>query len=152
LVKRWDPFRELSLITEMMSRFLSEELSEQSSGRELKADWIPAVDLLELEDRYILKADLAGIESKKIKVEVLDQKLVLSGERPVKRGQAGYKFHRLERPYGKFYRIFPLPKEVDSEQVQARLREGVLEVILPKTKTELPKKIPIQTSEKENPQ
>ena len=148
MVKRWDPFRELSLITEMMTRFLGEELSEQVSSRELQADWIPAVDLMELEDRYILKADLAGIESEKIKVEVVDQRLILSGERPVKQGPAGYKFHRLERPYGKFYRIFPLPKEVDCERVRAKLREGVLEVILPKKESNLPKRIPIKTSKK----
>ncbi len=145
MVKRWDPFREIAHLSEIMSRILEEEFSERSQAlTSFQADWIPAVDLIELEDRYLLYADLAGIDTSTIRVEVMDKRLILSGERPIKKVASSYKYHRLERPYGKFYRAFPLPKEVDAKKVFARLQNGVLEVVLPKAEKELPRKIPIE--------
>jgi len=129
----------------MMGRLLDDEihhrLGHQSSAQ---ADWIPEVDLIELEDKFILKADLPGMDKKEINVEVVDRQLVLKGERRIKRPISEEKYHRLECAYGKFYRVFPLSSEIACEKVSAVYANGVLEVILPKVKSSHSKKISVQ--------
>jgi HSP20 family protein len=145
MVKRWDPFKDIAHLSEMMSRLLDEEIHQQlGAGTSAQSDWIPAVDLIEMEDKFILKADLAGISRKDIIVEVVDNQLILRGERRSKKHGHDEKYFRLELPYGKFYRIFPLPAEVDCSKVHAALTDGVLEVTLAKQEKHSPRKITVK--------
>jgi len=145
MVKRWDPFKDIAHLSEMMSRLLDEEIHHQlGAGTSAQSDWIPAVDLIETEDRFILKADLAGISREDIIVEVVESQLIIRGERKSKKHSHDEKYFRLELPYGKFCRIFPLPAEVDCSKVQAALTDGVLEVALPKQEKHQPRKISVK--------
>ena len=144
MVKRADPFRDLVNLGEMMSRLLEDEVRHRlGHPPSTQSDWIPQVDLIELEDKFILKADLPGMDKKEIKVEVIERQLILKGERRMKK-ISEEKYHRLECAYGKFSRVFPLSAEIDCNQVSAVYLNGILEVILPKVKTGPSKKISVQ--------
>ena len=144
MVKRGDPFRDLVNLSEIMSKLLNEDIHTRfSSGTYYQSDWIPHIDLVELDNRFILRADLAGVSRNDISVEIIDRQLILRGERKLKKAEYEEQYHRLERPYGKFVRIFSLPTEVDCNRVSAVFRDGVLEVVLPKSEDEHTKKIPI---------
>ena len=145
MVRKADPFRELMNLGEMMSRLLDNEIRHRLGHHSFsQSDWIPATDLVEFEDKFILKADLPGMEKKDIIVEVIDRQLILRGVRRMNKTISEEKYHRLECSYGKFYRAFPLSSEIVCNEVTAVYSNGVLQVILPKVKTSHSRKLPIQ--------
>jgi HSP20 family protein len=102
--------------------------------------FVPALDLRETEDEYLVLVDLPGVKSEDVVVELNDQVLTISGSRtPVETGEA----RRSERPHGSFVRRLTLPKGVDSDNVVADYKEGVLELRIPKPAESKPKKIAI---------
>ena len=144
MVRKADPCRDLVNLSEMMSRILDDEVHHRLGQRDsTQADWVPEVDLVEFADKFVLKADLPGMEKKDMLVEVVDRQLVLKGERRLQRAISDEKYHRLECAYGKFRRVFPLSAEVACGQVSATYANGVLEVVLPKIKNSHPKKISV---------
>jgi HSP20 family protein len=102
--------------------------------------FIPALDVRETEDEYLVLVDLPGVQSEDVVIELIDQVLTISGSRaPVETGEA----QRLERPSGSFVRRLSLPKGVDSDKVVADYKDGVLELRIPKRAEAKPKKIAI---------
>jgi HSP20 family protein len=108
--------------------------------------FVPALDVRETEDEYLVLVDLPGVKSEDVVIELIDQALTISGSRaPVETGEA----LRLERPSGSFVRRLTLPTGVDSDKVVADYKEGVLELRIPKRAEAKPKKIAIgETSQK----
>jgi HSP20 family protein len=108
--------------------------------------FVPALDVRETEDDYLVLVDLPGVKSEDVVVELNDQVLTISGSRtPVETGEA----RRSERPSGSFVRRLTLPKGVDSGKIVADFKEGVLELRIPKPAESKPKKIAISgTSQK----
>jgi HSP20 family protein len=98
-------------------------------------DWSPAVDILETSDRIVLRADLPGIAVSQLEVKIENERLVLKGERSFDPGARREEFRRIERPFGRFARVFALPRSVEPSGIRAEVRNGVLEVILPKCAT-----------------
>jgi HSP20 family protein len=127
-IVRWDPFRELD----------GDELSF--------AEWVPAVDIQETDNEYVVKADLPEVKKEDVKVEFEDGVLSVEGERKQEREEKGKKFHKVERAYGKFVRRFALPTEVDATKVSAEFKEGVLSVHLPKSPNGKPKAISVKVA------
>ena len=106
--------------------------------------WSPSVDIHETDKEYQLLMDLPGFDQKNIEVEVLGNKLTLSGHREqnldeVKDG----KLIRYERNYGSFSRSFSLESEVIAKHIDAKFENGVLKVVIPKATKEAAKKIPV---------
>jgi HSP20 family protein len=102
--------------------------------------FVPALDVRETEDDYLVLVDLPGVKSEDVVVELNDQVLTISGSRtPVETGEA----LRIERPSGSFVRRLTLPKGVDSDKVVADYKDGVLELRIPKRAEAKPKKIAI---------
>lgn len=100
----------------------------------------PALDVRETEDEYLVLADLPGVKSEDVTIEVDGQVLTLSGSRvPAETGQS----QLLERPYGSFVRNLTLPKGVDSDSIVADYTDGVLTLHIPKPAEQKPKKIAI---------
>lgn len=95
----------------------------------------PSVDIKEDEEKIVFKTDLPGIDEKDIRVTIEDGILMLSGERKSEKETEKENFHRVERCYGSFQRSFTLPETVDEDKVSASYRKGVLELTLPKTKS-----------------
>src|SRR5689334_1091108 len=90
--------------------------------------WIPAMDLVEGEDHYVLRADLPGMGEEDVKLEVEDRVLTLSGERKSETTEKGEGFYRLERASGAFSRSLTLPEGIDADAIAASFDKGVLEV------------------------
>ncbi len=94
--------------------------------------WIPPVDIYETGDSYYLTAELPGVEQADIRIEVTGSELTIRGERRFLPPCAEENYHRLETVRGRFLRTFTLPDKLDSEAITANLKDGVLEVRLPK--------------------
>lgn len=101
--------------------------------REIRG-WNPSVDLYETPEAFVLEADLPGVKSDDVKVEVDNSDLVLQGWRTLEKSQTDGKFHTMERSSGHFMRRMKLPATVEKDAIQAEFRDGVLRVILPKIK------------------
>jgi HSP20 family protein len=143
-IMRWEPLRELNTLQTEMNRLFNTAFDQPASRR-----WIPAMDLVETADHFVLRADLPGLKQEDVKIEVEDGTLLLSGERArdPREGQDGY--FRLERPYGAFSRTLTLPKGVDADAITASFADGVLEVAIPKPEQAKPRRIEITAGDRE---
>lgn len=138
---RWSPWREL----EDMQRSLSRLLGDTGVAAPTEEGvWMPAVDIRETDDAIVVHAELPGIKKEDISVDVRDGILSISGERKYEKETNEENVHRIERSYGRFFRSFSLPQTVDVNRVDARMKDGVLEIRLPKTEHAKPKAIEIK--------
>jgi HSP20 family protein len=94
--------------------------------------WSPLMDFYELDNNYVLNAEIPGVERSEVKVELNDSELMIRGERKIDAICAKESYHRLEGRSGKFVRTFPLPEPVDGSRIQITLKNGVLNVTIPK--------------------
>lgn len=141
---RWEPVRELSSIQGEINRLFNSFFDTPvSAGDSSGRRWLPAMDLVEADDHYVLRADLPGLSEGDVKIEVEDNVLTVSGERKAEHEQRGEGYHRLERAYGSFARSLTLPEGVDPETVQASFERGVLEVRIPKPAERQPRRVAI---------
>ncbi|MCW8881779.1 MAG: Hsp20/alpha crystallin family protein [Sedimenticola sp.] len=139
-----DPWQLMRLWQDDLSRGTRTHLAQRDESNVLGGDWTPAIDIKEEEDRYVLHADIPGVEPEKIELSMEDGMLTIKGEKrhEVTENKEGYK--RVERSYGSFYRRFSLPDNTDPELIKASGKDGVLEVIIPKVEAKRSKKIEIQ--------
>lgn len=116
--------------------------TQETSGD--NRDWVPAVDIQETEDAFVATADLPGLSKDDIDVSLEDGVLTIAGERRfVNEEEEGKTFRRIERAYGTFRRAFTLPQGVDAENVEAKFKDGVLHLTLPKSPAAKARKIAI---------
>lgn len=131
---KWNPFRELDAFqnrfTTMLGRSLVSGNGEESLGM---TEWSPLVDITEDEKQYLIKAELPEVKKEDVKVTVQDGTLHISGEKRFEKEAKGKKYHRIERAYGSFDRIFVIPEGANAEAVKAEFHDGLLEVSLPKS-------------------
>jgi len=135
----------MNLMTHYRPWGLFDELQrglETLHGTETKA-WTPAVDISEDEHRYLIRADLPGVDPKDIDVNLEGDELTLRGERKEEKEEKGKNWQRTERFHGEFYRRFRLPESADPEKIQAHSDKGVLEIVIPKQPKTQPRKIAI---------
>ena len=140
-----DPFRDVATLQDRMEQIFVNFLDRGSSGEERLGTgvWTPAVDIYETKDAVCVRAELPGVDKDAVSVEVKDGVLALRGERKFEKEVKEENYHRVERSYGTFHRSFSLPSSVDGERVTARMKDGVLEVTLPKREEAKPKQIKI---------
>jgi HSP20 family protein len=122
---RWDPFSELG---ELRSRF-DRMFDEWPAGRERA--WTPAIDVVREDDHLVVRADLPGLKPEEVKIEVEDDILTVSGEHRESEDEKDRDYVRRERRYGSFSRSMKLPGGVDPKTIEAKTREGVIEVTIP---------------------
>ena len=96
------------------------------------ADWVPAADLVEQKDRFVLRADVPGVDPADIEVSMDDGVLSVSGQRHAESRDEVDGVHRFERVSGHFYRRIALPETADAEGITAKSANGILEVAIPK--------------------
>ncbi|MBB4664504.1 Hsp20/alpha crystallin family protein [Conexibacter arvalis] len=142
---RWEPIREINSIQNEVNRLFDSFFDAPARGERAPRRWIPAMDLVETGDHYVLRADLPGVHEEDLKIELDDRTLTLSGERKsaVETERGGY--HRIERSYGAFSRSLTLPEGVDADAISASFDRGVLEVRVPKPVASQPRRISIAT-------
>jgi HSP20 family protein len=136
----WDPFADLTRFSEEMNRRFA--LSPDSSGS--APAFRPAVDIFEDEEAIHIHAELPGLAADGVHLSVEDGVLTLSGERKLQKEEKKQGYHRIERSYGSFSRSFTLPDTVDTENVVADMKDGVLSVKLMKRARPEPKRIEVK--------
>ena len=138
---RYEPW---SLLNQLQ-RELERTYETKNSGTETAAtaEWTPAVDIKEEADRYVLWADLPGVNPDAIDIMMENGILTLKGERATEATERRDGLKRAERVYGSFYRRFSLPDTADAEGITASCNGGVLEITIPKKAAVQPKKIQV---------
>ena len=142
-IVRWNPMKEL-FWDDFGKEFRKMMRGEVEKVGEMGEFWAPSIDLSETPDAYTLKADLPGMNSEDVNVEVHDDIITISGERKEERSSEEENVHVTEVSYGKFMRSVRLPISVDPDKVKAKFENGVLKVSLPKSEKVKPKKIEIE--------
>jgi HSP20 family protein len=138
---RWEPSRELGIIqNRLINSFF--DTPTPANGNAFRR-WIPAMDLVQTESSYLLKADLPGLSESDVNIELDDNVLTISGERKAEHTDRKAGYYRVERSYGSFRRSLTLPEGVDADAVKATFENGVLEVTVPKPAQQAPRKVQI---------
>jgi HSP20 family protein len=122
---------------------LFRSLFTDTRGEGTAQRWVPAMDLVEADEYFVLKADLPGLSEDDVTIEVQDSVLTISGSRQAEHERSEQGWFRLERSYGSFSRALTLPDGVDPDKVEARFDRGVLEVRIPKPEERKPRRISI---------
>ncbi len=108
------------------------------------SDWAPRTDVVENEAGYELALDLPGVKREELDVQVDQETVTIKGER--KLGASLEAYHRVERPYGSFSRVFLLPEFVNPAGIEAKLSDGVLHLTLPRREETKPKQVKVQVN------
>ena len=109
--------------------------------------WVPPMDLVEVENHFVLKADLPGLDEGDVNIEIQDGTLTISGERKAEHEQREKGWYRIERSFGSFNRSLTLPDGVDPDRIDASFANGVLEVHIPKPEERKPRRISISSGD-----
>ena len=128
---RFEPWSLVDLLHRDLDRLASTRIAG-NNGEQSVADWVPAVDIVEENDRVVLRADVPGVDPKDLDVSMDGGVLSISGERQSESSSTEEGVKRIERFTGRFYRRFTLPDTADAEQIGARCDKGILEVSIPK--------------------
>jgi HSP20 family protein len=146
-IQRWDPFHDLVQMQQRMNRMFEEYLARSGAPGEVEAlaagGFRPPLDLVELPERYLVRADLPGVDAAKVQLEIEGGKLNLTGERTPDPSIPREAYLKAERPFGRFAIQLALPPSVDRQQIVASHKDGVLEVTLPKRRQEVPGRIKV---------
>jgi len=113
------------------------------NGNVVTSDWAPAVDIKEEDDKYLLIADIPGVDPKDIDIHMENGVLTIKGERESERKTEKEGFKRIERKHGVFYRRFTMPEGVNPDAIDARSDHGVLTISIPKQEAAKPRKITV---------
>jgi HSP20 family protein len=143
---RWEPAREIASLQQEMNRLFGSFFDVPAGNVEGSGGmrrWIPAMDLVETDEHFVLKADLPGMTQDDVSIEVEDRVLTIAGERKAEHEDRKEGFMRVERAFGAFRRQLTLPEGVDPEALAATFQNGVLEVRIPKPEERKPRRVQI---------
>ncbi|HZC02589.1 MAG TPA: Hsp20/alpha crystallin family protein [Gammaproteobacteria bacterium] len=144
---RWEPLRDLIALQNRVNRMFEDVVTNPRRGADQEdmaaGQWTPVVDIFETSENIVIRAEVPGLEQNDLEVEVKDNTLILQGERRFEEG-GNRTYHRVERPYGRFQRVFTLPMTVRQDQVQAMLKNGVLDITLVKEEKAKPKRVQVE--------
>ena len=139
---RWEPVREIQTMNRLLNTFFDSP-SQGNGGRAVARRWIPAMDVVENDDQFVLRADLPGVSEQDVNVELDDNVLTISGQRKAEHEHKGEGYYRVERAWGAFSRSLTLPDGVDADGVKASFDSGVLTVRIAKPEQPKPRKVQI---------
>ena len=135
----------LTNLQDEMNKIFDRNLMQKSdSSNVATSEWSPSVDVIERKDHFEITADIPGIDPKDIRLNIENGMLTIQGERKQKKEESGASYYRSERSYGVFYRRFSLPDTADLENIKAKGKNGVLEIVIPKSKKHVSQNIDIQ--------
>ena len=127
---------------QVLDRFFGE--SETDSSSVVTSQWVPRVDIKEEPERFVIFADLPGVDPNEIEVHMDKGMLSIRGERRSENRTENERYSRVERAHGVFYRRFALPESANPEGIAAAGRNGVLEITIPKRPESTPRRISVQ--------
>ena len=145
LLTRYEPWSTVRHLQNEMSRMFDNAVAGAEDGSNVVTSrWTPAVDVEEDAERFVITADVPGVDPKDIELTMENGVLTVKGERRSEaKDEGGNGYRRVERVYGGFHRRFTLPDTADAEAISASGRHGVLEVVIPKRAALQPKRIAV---------
>ncbi len=144
---RYEPWNLFNQLQSEVNRYFDPTAfkSANDHGNVVTSDWAPAVDIKEEDNRFIIHADIPGVDAKDIDVHMENGILTLRGERTIDSKDERKNYKRVERSHGTFYRRFSLPDTADADKITAKCANGVLEIVIPKHEKVQPKKISVES-------
>jgi len=142
---RFEPWSIAGLVQRDLDR-LSGQRSATARTEAQPVDWTPAIDIVEEEARFVLRADLPGVDPAGVDLSVQDGYLTISGERVAADRSRIDGFERYERKTGRFLRRLVLPETADVEAISAKSDRGTLEVTIPKLSQQRPRRITVEAA------
>jgi HSP20 family protein len=144
---RWEPFRDLATLQDRVNRIFEDVITRPRRGTEQEemtaGQWSPPVDIFETSESIVIRVEVPGIEQQALDVEIKENTLIVQGDRKFEEAE-GRNYHRVERAYGTFRRVFSLPMLVRQDHIHAVLRHGVLEITLLKEEKAKPKRVQVE--------
>jgi len=128
---RFDPWSIADFVSRDFDRLANRDIRRQGRATDV-ADWTPAVDIVEENERFVLRADVPGVNAADIDVSMDNGVLTIAGSRQAESRSDANGIQRFERVSGRFLRRFTLPDTADAENVKARCTNGILEIDIPK--------------------
>lgn len=142
---KWSPSNGLSSLRRDMDR-LFEAFFDHGEMADWRTSFEPSVDVSDTNDAIVVKAQVPGISKDDLHVEVTDDVLTLKGETKQEEKEEDKNYYRREIRYGSFSRTIPLPAAVQSDQAAAKMKDGVVEITIPKSEKAKVKQISVQAS------
>ena len=140
----WNPLRQLSSLRDELDEWFENPfLSLGEATQPFRSGWMPALDVYEDKDNFVLKAEMPGMRKEDIDISLHEGVVTISGERKEEEKKEESDVYRSERFFGRFQRSFTLPTPVNAEKVAASYKDGILTLTLPKAEEAKPKEIPI---------
>jgi len=136
-IARFEPWSYVDLLHRDLNR---------SFNRDADSEWSPAVDIIEGNGNFLLRADVPGVSPDDIEVAMDAGILTISGARSSEEYEDSAEVKRAERRYGRFLRRFTLPESVDADRITARISNGILEVAIPKLPEVQPRRITVEAA------
>ena len=143
---RWDPFQDVLSLREAMNQLMEESFVRPTAAQGGQ-NFVPALDLSENAEGYLVEAALPGLKPEDVEVTVENNVLTIKGETRKAVDDKQRNFHRVERRFGAFQRTISLPSTVKADQIQASLTNGVLRLEIPKAEEVKPRKISVNVGE-----
>jgi len=147
-VVRYEPWGLLNQLHNEVDRLFTppprRRLDETETGI-AASDWTPAVDIKEEAERFVITADIPGVDPKDVELHMENGILTIKGERPVETQPEREGYKRIERVRGNFYRRFSLPDTANADAISARSQLGVLEIVIPKHQKVQPRRIQVES-------
>ncbi|HSH56366.1 MAG TPA: Hsp20/alpha crystallin family protein [Halomonas sp.] len=140
LSPQWDPFAELRQLQSQMNRLFAGGARTVGDGA-----W-PPVNMWLSDNSVVVTAEMPGVGSDDIDLTVRENTLIIAGKRSSPTEDESASWHRRERPTGEFSRSIRLPLRVDPDKVEARAKNGVLEIEMGRPDAEQPRKISVKAS------
>jgi HSP20 family protein len=144
---RYEPWNLVNRLHSDLDRLFGRQFftgDDESQGA--VSDWLPAVDVQETQDAFVLTADLPGVDPKNIDITMENGVLTLRGRRESEQTKEEHGYRRIERSHGEFFRRFTLPDSADGEAISANCAHGVLTVRIGKRAEVQPRRIQVKTS------
>lgn len=142
-VTRWDPFQDMLSLREAMSQLLEESVVPTPGSTRANQGFVPALDLSETPEVFIVEAAVPGIKSDDLNITIENNVLLISGEMREEEERKERNYHRVERRFGSFQRSVALPNTVKADQISAKLEHGILHLEIPKAEEVKPRRITV---------
>lgn len=141
-ITRWDPFQDMMTLREAMNQLVEDSLVAPNVVRRGEG-FVPALDLSETDDSYIVEAATPGLKPEDLEITFENNVLTIKGEVRRESEERKRNYHRVERRFGAFRRTISLPASVKGDAITASLNEGVLRLEIPKAEEVKPRKISV---------
>jgi HSP20 family protein len=145
-LNRWDPFQDMLSLREAMNQLLADSFVQPSAVRGAQS-FVPAIDLSETEDGFLVEAQVPGLKPEDLEITCENNVLTIKGQIQQQAEDRKRHYHRVERRFGTFERSVGLPSSVKTEAIQATLNGGILRLEIPKAENVKPRRINVNVGE-----